>query len=245
MAPFRTIRSIWYRTGGFTASNFTIVTGISNEVDLLVLTESSQFWDGNGPANDGIIQGGDGTWEAFGDTTKWTNADGTQNSVWQNNVAVFGAAAGTVTVTQPIFFAGMVFMTDGYQIDAGLEGTLNLIGSPTITTADMDMTTTIATISAPMMGDGGIIKDGPGTLILNGDNTYTGGTTISAGTLQLGNGGTSGSILGDVVDNGTFAINRSDTFTFSGVISGAGAFQQLGTGTTILPPPTPTPERPR
>ena len=40
--------------------------------------------------------------------------------------------------------------------------------------------------------------------------------------------------MGDVVNNGTFAVNRSDTFTFSGVISGAGAFQQLGTGTTVL-----------
>jgi len=73
-----------------------------------------------------------------------------------------------------------------------------------------------------------------GTLILSGDNTYTGGTIISAGTLQLGNGGTSGSILGDVVNNGTFAINRSDTYTFSGVISGTGSFAQIGPGTTIL-----------
>ena len=39
-----------------------------------------------------------------------------------------------------------------------------------------------------------------GTLILSGDSTYTGGTTIAAGTLQLGNGGTSGSITGDVVN---------------------------------------------
>ncbi len=73
-----------------------------------------------------------------------------------------------------------------------------------------------------------------GTLILTGTNTYTGGTTISAGTLQIGNGGASGTIVGSVTDNGTFAVNRSDTYTFGGVISGGGAFQQLGTGTTIL-----------
>ena len=37
-----------------------------------------------------------------------------------------------------------------------------------------------------------------------------------------------------MVDNGTFAVNRSDTFTFNGAISGSGAFAQIGTGTTVL-----------
>ena len=40
-------------------------------------------------------------------------------------------------------------------------------------------------------------------------------------------GGTSGSILGNVLNNGIFAINRSDTFAFGGVISGAGGFAQI------------------
>jgi outer membrane autotransporter protein len=40
--------------------------------------------------------------------------------------------------------------------------------------------------------------------------------------------------LGNVLDNGIFAINRSDAFAFGGIISGTGAFQQNGTGTTIL-----------
>jgi fibronectin-binding autotransporter adhesin len=90
------------------------------------------------------------------------------------------------------------------------------------------------TLSGVISGTGAFQQNGTGTTVLTADNVYTGGTTISAGTLQLGNGGGSGSILGDVTDNGTFAINRSDTYTFVGVISGTGAFAQIGPGTTVL-----------
>jgi len=88
----------------------------------------------------------------------------------------------------------------------------------------------LATISGP----GALTKDGAGTLILSGTNTYSGGTTISAGALQLGNGGAAGSMVGNVVDNSILAFARSNAFTFGGVISGTGAVQQNGTGTTTL-----------
>ncbi len=91
-----------------------------------------------------------------------------------------------------------------------------------------------STLSGAISGSGGVSQIGSGTTILAGNNTYTGGTTISAGTLQLGDGGTSGSIVGNVVNNGVLAFNRSDTFTFGGAISGTGAVNQIGSGTTIL-----------
>ena len=71
-------------------------------------------------------------------------------------------------------------------------------------------------------------------MTLTGNNAYAGGTTISAGTLQLGNGGTTGSIIGDVANSGVLSFNRSDTNTFAGAISGTGSVSQIGTGTTIL-----------
>ncbi len=90
------------------------------------------------------------------------------------------------------------------------------------------------TFGGVISGSGAFEQNGTGTTIFTGENTYTGGTTISAGTLQIGDGGTSGSIVGDVLNDSIFAINRSDTFTFGGIISGTGAFEQNGTGTTIL-----------
>ncbi len=75
-----------------------------------------------------------------------------------------------------------------------------------------------------------LVKVGDGTLILSGTNTYTGLTAVLGGMLQLGDGGTSGSILGNVITDATFAINRSDTYTFGGLIEGDGSFVQMGPG---------------
>ena len=69
------------------------------------------------------------------------------------------------------------------------------------------------------LSGGSLAIAGPGTEILTGTNTYTGTTSISAGTLQIGNGGTSGSIAGNVVDNAALAFDRSDSPIFAGVIS--------------------------
>ncbi|KTD99948.1 hypothetical protein ATE68_05720 [Sphingopyxis sp. H038] len=83
-------------------------------------------------------------------------------------------------------------------------------------------------------GTGSVRQVGSGTTVLTGTNLYTGGTTIDAGTLQLGDGGTTGSIVGDVVDNGLLIFNRSNLLTFAGTISGSGAVRQIGSGTTVL-----------
>ncbi|MFC5392892.1 autotransporter domain-containing protein [Bosea vestrisii] len=79
-----------------------------------------------------------------------------------------------------------------------------------------------------------LTKAGAGTLILTATNTYSGGTTISGGTLQIGNGGTTGSILGDVVNNGQLVFNRSNAISFNGAISGTGGLTKQGSGVLIL-----------
>jgi autotransporter-associated beta strand protein len=71
----------------------------------------------------------------------------------------------------------------------------------------------VVTFPGVISGTGSVTQAGIGTAILTGNNTYSGGTTITAGTLQLGNGGATGSIIGNVADNGTLAFDRSDIVT--------------------------------
>ena len=79
-----------------------------------------------------------------------------------------------------------------------------------------------------------LTKIGSGTLTLTGNNSYSGTTAINAGTLQIGNGGTTGNLGTNIVaDSGTLAFNRSDSVSDAGfgLISGGGGFAQNGSGT--------------
>ena len=71
--------------------------------------------------------------------------------------------------------------------------------------------------------------------MLTGANTYTGGTTInSQATLQIGNGGTTGSIPGNVTDSNSLIFDHSDSLTFAGNITGSGFIVKDGAGTPRL-----------
>ncbi len=111
-------------------------------------------------------------------------------------------------------------------------GAVAMSSSRTVTVASNNLT-----VGGVISGSGySLTKAGAGTLTLTGSDTYTGTTTISGGTLQIGAGGAAGSINGTsgVTDNGVLAFSRSDSVTFSKVISGSGDVTMLGPGTLIL-----------
>ena len=144
-------------------------------------------------------------------------------------VSEFGGN-GTVT------FSGGTLRLSGGQANlfAGFEsGDVMLTGvGGTIDTQGFEVATALG-----LTGDGSLTKQGNGTLTLIGNNTYTGGTTVSEGTLQIGAGGTDGSIVGNVAlssGRSSMAFNRGDTYTFGGNITGSGSVLQSGNGATVL-----------
>ena len=85
-------------------------------------------------------------------------------------------------------------------------------------------------------GPGSLTQAGPGTLVLTGSSLYTGLTTISGGTLQVGNGRSGASIDGTsgIVDNGSLVFNDGDVLTLAAQISGSGNLTQAGPGVLVL-----------
>ncbi|MEJ8824062.1 autotransporter outer membrane beta-barrel domain-containing protein [Variovorax humicola] len=216
-----------------------VQTSIPGQVNLVNTTGLTlNYWDGTGPKFNGVIDGGNGTWQASGGNNNWTESMGALNAPYTDGAfAIFAGAPGTVTVDNSLGAAtssGMQFATSGYVLQ-GAPITL-LAGSNVLRVGDGTGTGAgyVATIGAVLSGTGGVDKTDLGTLRLTGTNTYIGGTTISGGTLQLGDGASTGSILGDVVDNGILAFDDPGATTFAGAISGTGAVNQMGTGTTAL-----------
>src|SRR5690606_21293742 len=99
-----------------------VQTAIAGQVNLTNSADAAlNFWDGPaGPQNDGVIQGGSGTWR-LGGSLNWTQADGAFNAVFApDSFAVFAGAPGTVTIDSVgggVTASGLQFAVDGYTID--------------------------------------------------------------------------------------------------------------------------------
>lgn len=228
-------------TAGGDPAAMAIQTSVDHQVNLINLTGTPlAFWDGGDVANhgNGKIDGGDGVWTRAVNAN-WTGDQGLINGGWTDGAfAVFNGKAGVVTVdasSGDIIADGMQFAVDGYKVTGDA---ITLAGNNTPVIRVQDKASAI--IESELRGTIGLKKTDYGTLILAADNSYSGGTTVNEGTLQLGNGGNSGSIKGDVVlartefDTGRLAFNRSDVYDFNGNISGEGTVIQRGAGTTVL-----------
>ncbi|MCS6243906.1 MAG: autotransporter-associated beta strand repeat-containing protein [Opitutus sp.] len=133
-------------------------------------------------------------------------------------------STGTIATSSGVANSGNFSIAGNKTIDSMTGSGTTALGSNTLTIGDSSNTT--ATYNGIISGTGGITKVGAGSLILTGNNTFSGTTTITAGSLSVGNAGTSGTLgSGLVTNNASLIYSRSDSVSLSalsGNVSGTG-----------------------
>ena len=175
-------------------------------------------------------------------------ASGTNNATLTlNEGGLIRATTLQRAVTQSTTFnwnGGTIQNTSGGNLSVTGSGgnvlTLSLAGTGNHTfNADNGQTITLQTtaVLADQSGQNGTLtKDGLGALTLNSTNTYTGATTINAGTVKIGSAGSlgAGTYSGAITNNGTLQYSSSVDQTLSGNISGTGGLTKDTSSTSTL-----------
>jgi fibronectin-binding autotransporter adhesin len=153
---------------------------------------------------------------------------------------VYNLNSGTLQTRQVFNRAGaMTFNFDGGTLQATGTSSTGLSGS----TASMVVNAGGGTVdnggfatlmNAPISGTGNLTLAGSGTTTYTANNTHSGTTTLSAGTLRIGNAGTTGNLTGPLVNNAAVIFDRSDNASYTNVISGSGTLTKQGSGTTLV-----------
>jgi autotransporter-associated beta strand protein len=203
--------------------------------NLMVPTNSTGWLNGDGRCYlNGTLTGGgtlnynspyvrmelDGNWSAFTGVINASDSDFRVNNT-------YGLANAALALN-----GNSAYSLNGSLTVGEISG--NASSSLTTTAWTVGARNTTATFAGIITGNS-ITKVGTGTWILTGANTYTGTTTISEGTLQIGAGGGSGSLgTGAVTDNALLVYNYYGNTTCPNLISGSGGLAQSGEGVLFL-----------
>ncbi len=158
----------------------------------------------------------------------------TGGSTSAGNASMPNPSGGTMTGNSGNGYA-RISIPESTSFTAGTQtGTITLSGGVVSATTRVNTSGT-ASIDGVISGTGALIKDGSGSLTLSNANTYSGNTTINAGTLAVtGSLGTSRSYAGNISNSGVLTYNSSLNQTLSGIVSGTGSLSKLGVGTLTL-----------
>ncbi|MGD1083689.1 MAG: autotransporter-associated beta strand repeat-containing protein [Verrucomicrobiota bacterium] len=238
--------TVYYTTNGLTPSAaslsapspVTVVMPLNSTVTIQAYAHESGYTDST------VVTG---TYTTVPGSV-WTNVNGGSWSFaanWTNDIIAEGGGVTadfshltlpgneTVTLDGAVTVGQLIFGDLGNQyewyVNLGIGTTLTLAATntPTITVNNQS-----ATITATIAGTNGLAKLGPGTLTLTGANTYSGGTTISNGTLATLDFATLGTGAIYIGSNGAYSFTTDgyNQPTFPNPVSGGGAFNAYGSG---------------
>lgn len=180
---------------------------------------------------------------AAGSQLRWNNiANSTTypNDFHLRGAGISGGNPGALNLdcstARTITLSGDVSLEDNATVGAQNSGSWVFNGSITgAHTLNLVTGSASSTINGPT-DLAALTKSGSGSLILAGNDIRAESLTVSSGTVQIGNGSNAGMFLGSAIVNSgaSLSFHRSDVYTHTGSISGAGTVNKAGTGTLIL-----------
>ncbi len=220
------------QTGGtvFNVASGTTASGVDLDVQGVLFHTASLADTGLVKTGTGVLQldasnSYTGATNVSAGTLLLANANAVANSlVTPGSTVAFAASVGGAFTFGGLSGAGSLNLADTASNPVALT-----VGN----------STTAATYTGSLTGTGSLTKIGTGTQIVTGSSSYTGTTTVTAGILQVGANGTTGSLPGSspITDNATLVIQRTNTATQGtdfGTISGSGAVILNGAGGTVV-----------
>ncbi|EAB9803513.1 fibronectin-binding autotransporter adhesin ShdA [Salmonella enterica subsp. enterica] len=196
----------------------------------LVLSNTANDY-GNTNINGGTLSANDAAALGSGDVAIAENAklelsQGTLDNNVTGEGQIVKSGSDELIVTGDNNYSGGTTITDGTLIadHADSLGTGAVANSGVLQVGEGELENTLS-------GSGSLVKTGTGELTLSGDNSYSGGTTISDGTLIAANVNALGG--GDVDNAGTLKLDAEGEFNLANVTTQSGATTELSKGTTL------------
>ncbi len=217
----------WNYSGQGTGSGAQAL-GIDNLGLSATLIGGILYWDTNG-ATAGL--GGVGLWDAS--SLNWNiESAGTAAPVapTADRELIFSGTGGTVTLgSGAAANAGITFSSNGYT----LSGSALALGGAAPATITVTSALHTVTIASAVSGSAALRKSGSGKLMLTGTNSFTGGTTVAAGVLEITTDRSlGGSISGVALAGGTLKTPSSITLGAGRSLSGSGTID-IAPSTTL------------
>ncbi|EAP4499739.1 fibronectin-binding autotransporter adhesin ShdA [Salmonella enterica] len=161
-------------------------------------------------ANSGVLQVGEGELE----------------NTLSGSGSLVKTGTGELTLNGDNDYSGGTTIDDGVLIadHADSLGTGAVANSGVLQVGEGELENTLS-------GSGSLVKIGTGELTLSGDNSYSGATTITDGTLIAANVNALGS--GNIDNSGTLMLDAEGEFNLANVTTQSGATTELARGTTL------------